>query len=156
MYVDKRNNREEIKKSLSSCRLSCRRVMVVPRTNKQNVTNMMETLLFTHLSSSTPLCLSVILSFQKKKILMLLAYFPKKHFGTKNCTLAPLMTCKETGKIPPLVVWLEEGRWELNIKKRERQKERKNERETERQRSKCLTWEIFYTAISALRVRFHR
>lgn len=87
----------------------------------------METLLFTRLISSFPLCLSVILSFSK--ILMLLAYFPKKKKnGTKNCILAPLMTCKETGDAPPLVVWLEEYRWEPNIKdwrtERERQREK--------------------------------
>lgn len=91
---------------------------------------MMETLLFTHLISSlSPLCLPVILSFQK--ILMLLAYFPykKKKKNTKNCILVSLMTCKETGDVPPLVVRLEEYQWEPNIKDWRTEREKQNERE---------------------------
>lgn len=46
---------------------TCTRMTVVPRTNKQNITNMMETLMFTHHFSSPPLCVSLSFClFQKK------------------------------------------------------------------------------------------
>lgn len=82
---------------------------------------------------SLPPCLCVSLSFCifKKRILILLAYFPKNKKNALTLETAPSLHSRHARKLPQVVVWLEEGRWELNIKKRGRE------------RGKCLTREIF-------------
>lgn len=127
MYVDKTNKKEEVEKSLSSCRLSCRRVMAEQTKRHQYDGNsLVYTSLFLHASVS--LCHSV---FSKKESSYSWPTFQKTKKNALTLETAPSLHSRHARKLPQVVVWLEEGRWELNIKKRGRE------------RGKCLTREIF-------------
>lgn len=108
-------------------------MMVVPQTNrtkrrKYDGNSLVYTSHFLSLPSVSP-CHSVFSKNHHALALLSLKKKKKKHFGTKNCILVSLMTCKETGDVPPLVVRLEEYQWEPNIKDWRTEREKQNERE---------------------------
>lgn len=143
------------------------KVTVVPQTKANKSSQTWWKLSCLHVSFPSPppfapfpslvsLCHSV---FSKKNphALGLLSLRKKKKSGTKNCILAPLLTCKESGWCSPtggLTGIIPLGAQHQGPEDWETRGEGRSARGGE---GKCLTWQIFFnSATSAWRGRFYR